>query len=62
MGDSPGEKRGLGHVVDFQESSPPGSGMIRANVQEIKQMWQEACKDDQGAPAKTQTQKDMYKR
>ncbi|KAK4825167.1 hypothetical protein QYF61_024556 [Mycteria americana] len=57
MGDSLEEKKCPEDLVDFQGSSPPGSGMVHANVQKIKQMWQEACMDDQEAPDKTHTQK-----
>lgn len=43
MGNIPGEKRVPGRLVHFQGLSPPGSGMIHTNLQEIKQMGQEAC-------------------
>lgn len=42
MGNIPGEKRVPGRLVHFQGLSPPGSGMIHTNLQEIKQMGQEA--------------------
>ena len=45
MGYSPGEKRGVGELVDIQRSSPPSSRKVYPNKQEIEQKQQEAHTD-----------------
>ncbi|GAB0185859.1 hypothetical protein GRJ2_001051200 [Grus japonensis] len=54
----PGENKTPGELVDFQGTSPPGSRMFCPDKQEIRQRWQEAWMDKQGALDKTQTEKE----
>lgn len=50
MGDSTGEKRGLGELVDIQGLPPPDSSLVCPGKKAIKQRWQEACTDEQDVP------------
>lgn len=50
MGYGAGERRGPGHLVDFQGLPSPGSRLVHPNEEEIKQRWQDASQNKQGAP------------
>lgn len=58
MGDSSGERTGPEKLVDFQGSLPPSSRTVHLLVQEIKQRWQKAYMDEQGARDCNQTRKE----
>lgn len=50
---NPGEKRGLGELVDLQESPPPNTRTAHPDKQDMKQRQQEACMGKHGAPDTT---------
>ncbi|GAB0182661.1 hypothetical protein GRJ2_000731400 [Grus japonensis] len=62
MGQSPGRKRGPKKLANIQGSPPPSSGMMHPNKEKVRQNHPEACMDEQGAPGKTQRQKEILQR
>jgi len=48
--------------VNIQGSPPPSSEAMHPNREEVRQKHQEACMDEQGAPAQTPAQKGSHKR
>jgi len=57
QGECPGEMNGPGKLVDFQRLPSPGSRMVHPSEQNIKQMQQETCVNEQVAPDKIQSLK-----
>lgn len=71
MGQSPGGKRKetknvkYGNIPKYQprklfdiQGSPPSSGAMHANKEELRHKHLEACMDEQGGPGQTQAEKE----
>lgn len=50
-GTLPHIRSGVSQELHFQGLSTSGSGKVQPNEQKIKQRWQDACTDEQGAPS-----------
>ncbi|GAB0185748.1 mitochondrial enolase superfamily member 1 [Grus japonensis] len=57
----PGRKRDPRQLANIQGSTPPSSGAMHPNKEQVKQKHPEAPMDEQGAPGQSQTKKEAYR-